>query len=650
MPSPPPFDPAHVARLWSREQATAAARVIEARRETPLPARVAAGDALAGVTVDDLAPAPGDRTLLWLAGEIDAFRGKPGDPLRLWWTDPDDPHAVRAVLARRRRDRIGVMVDGDVPHRLLDGHFNLDRDDPQATFARGRRALAALTRAKPASDAGRLLRVLTGELPVERERVDVEPDPALNPAQRAAVRHALSARPVALIHGPPGTGKTRTLVEVVRLAVARGEKVLACAMSNPATDHLAAQLVAAGLDIVRLGHPARVDPAVEAHTLDAMLEATEAFALARRWQQEARQIRDRAFKRRDRGGDHRAFREALGEADRLRRDARQQLDRHKDALLDRAAVVCATAAGADVDLLRERTFDRVVLDEATQAPDPIALVALLRAPRAVLAGDPEQLPPTIIDPDAEREGLGLTLFERLAATHDEAMRMLTVQYRMASALMRFPSRTRYGDRLEAAPAVADRRLSDLGVAPDPARPGPLVLVDTAGKGWDEAVDPETGSVANPGQAERTAAEVRRLLSRGLSCDAIGVLTPYRAQRRLLRSLLQPEVDAGLEIGTVDGFQGREKDAIVLDLVRSNAEGIVGFVSDRRRLNVALTRARRLLLVLADTATLGAHPDFAAFAEEAEAQGGWLSAWSDEAEPLEPDARLFRSTLSGRGDP
>lgn len=634
-PSTPPFDLDRLRRLWQQEQASAAARTVERRARTPLPARVAAGDALAGVVVDDVAPAPGDRSLLWLDGALEAFRGKPGDPLRLWWTAPDDREAVRAVLARRRggaSPRVGVMVDGDVPHRLLAGHFNVDRDDPQATFARGRRALDALGSARPATDAGRLRRLLLGELDPEVERgIDIHPDPTLDDAQRDAARHALAARPLALVHGPPGTGKTRTLVEVVRLAVGRGEKVLACAMSNTATDHLAARLIDAGLSIVRLGHPARVDPTVEDRTLDALLEATDAWTLARGWQQQARQLRDRAFKRRDRGGDHRAFREMLREADGLRRDARRQLDRHKEAILDRMPVVCATAAGADVELLRDRVFDRVVLDEATQAPDPIALVALLRAPRAVLAGDPQQLPPTIIDPDAERGGLGTTVFERLAARH--GAHMLTVQYRMPTALMRFPSRTRYGGRLQAAPIAADRRLSDLGIAEDPLRPGPLVLVDTAGKGWDEAVDPETGSVANPGQAERAAAEVRRLVSRGLRPSDIGLLTPYRAQRRRLRALLAEECLSGLEIGTVDGFQGREKEAIVLDLVRSNPDGIVGFVSDRRRLNVALTRARRFLLVIADTATLGAHDDFAAFAEEAEAQGGWLSAWTDDAEPL-----------------
>lgn len=647
------FDLDRLAALWTAERAAAAERVVARRRERPLAARVAAGDALAGVTLDDLAPAPGDRTLIWFAADLETFRTRPGDPLRLWWTDPDDREAVAAVVARVRRDRLGVMVDGDVPDRLLGGAFNVDRDDPQATFIRGRRALTTLAAARPGSDAARLRAVLLGEQAVTFDAAALhnpapnaphdlaphdpgphDPPSALNPSQRAAVHHALTARPLALIHGPPGTGKTRTLVEVVRRAVALGQRVLATAMSNTATDHLAAQLVAAGVPIVRLGHPARVDPRNEAFTLDARLEATEAFTLARRWQTEARQLRDRAFKRRDRGGDRAAFRDALREANRLQRDARQQLDRHKDAILDATPVVCATAAGSDTELLRDRSFDLVVLDEATQAPDPIALVPLLRAPRAVLAGDPEQLPPTIIDPGAARGGLAETIFERLAMTQHEAARMLTVQYRMATELMAFPSATRYGGRLEAHPSVASRRLEDLGVLPDALRPGPLVLVDTAGRGWDEIVDPESGSVENPGQAERTAAEVRRLLSRGLAADAIGVITPYHAQRRRLRALLADAITAGLEVDTVDGFQGREKDAIVVDLVRSNTDGIVGFVADRRRLNVALTRAKRLLMVIADVATLGVNSDFAAFVDEAERQGAWVSAWTDEAEPME----------------
>jgi superfamily I DNA and/or RNA helicase len=231
---------------------------------------------------------------------------------------------------------------------------------------------------------------------------------------------------------------------------------------------------------------------------------------------------------------------------------------------------------------------------------------------------------------------------------------------MHERIMTFPSRATYGERLRAAPAVAGHTLDDLAVAPDPLRPGPMLLVDTAGKDWTEqravshsalgsprgSPDYEPGtsltnipvfrfdpSTFNPGNAERIAAEARRLLSRGLAPTEIAIIAAYSAQARRLRELLRAERAAGLEIGTVDSFQGREKEAVLVDLVRSNERGEIGFLADTRRMNVALTRARRFLLVVADSATLGAHPYYArflAYVDEIDAHG---SAWSDDAPPL-----------------
>jgi predicted DNA helicase len=433
---------------------------------------------------------------------------------------------------------------------------------------------------------------------------------------------------VALIHGPPGTGKTRTLVEVIRRAAARGERILATAASNAAVDNLAERLAAAGVEVVRLGHPARVAPAVEELTLDARLERTGAWTLARRWNAEAASLRHRAAARRRRGGLTAEIREMLAEARRLARDARNELAREEERILSRARIICATAAGADA-ALAARAFDRVVLDEATQAVDPVALVALGRAPRAVLAGDPCQLPPTVIDPGAVAT-LGVTFFERIVRGAPGAAALLTVQHRMHADLQAFPSASMYGGRLVAAPEVAAHRLEDLGVAADPLRPGPLVFLDTAGKGWTDERAGDDPSTSNPGQAERVAAEVRRLLGRGLVPTDAAVITPYDAQVRLLRELLAAEVDAGLEVGTVDGFQGREKEAIVVDLVRSNDAGDIGFLADRRRMNVALTRARRFLLVVGDSGTLAGDAYYRAFLDAAER--AWVSAWNDEAPP------------------
>lgn len=623
----------HLARLWQAERRCAAERLVAARRETTLKERVERGDALKAVEVDDLGPAPGDRTRLWIPiGQTDV-RLRAGTPVRLWWTDPDDTEAIRAVVERRLRDKLSVLVDGEVSDRLLEGHFNIDRDDPQVTFAIGQRAIKAFKTARPGKARARLAEVLWGDgRPKFTQPAAWTPtDAALNPSQIAAVDMALGTSPIALIHGPPGTGKTRTLVEVIAQAVAHGSKVLACAMSNTAVDHLAAGLVRAGLRIVRIGHPSRVAPEVAARSLDALIDNSDANRLSQGWLKEARKIRQKArsAKRRLSGSERHGL---WVEARRLEQDAREHLARAQTALLDQAPIICATAAGADARVLGGRRFDLVVLDEATQAPDPLALAAFARAPQAVLAGDPEQLPPTVLDRQAEREGLGSTFFERVAQRHPEACRMLTVQYRMHASLMQFPSKTRYHGRLTADPSVATHTLEDLGVAPDPARDRPLVLIDAAGKGWEDAVDSE-GSAYNADQAVRTAAEARRMLSRGLSPADLAIITPYNAQLRQLRELLAPERERGLQIGTVDGFQGREKEAIIVDLVRSNPDGQVGFVADRRRLNVAFTRARRCMLVIADTATLGQHGDFAAFLEAVEAGGSWVSAWTDDAEPI-----------------
>jgi ATP-dependent RNA/DNA helicase IGHMBP2 len=625
--------------LWRRERAAAQARFLAQRAEVPLAERVERGLALRDLHLADVDAAPGGRVQLWLEprvlADLDGLRLGSGDPVRLWWSSPDEADAVLAIFARRTTARVAVIVEADWPERLEGGRFHLDADAPQVTFERGERALARVRDAKGGSDLAYLREVLGGDQAPSFDALATAPtalDAGLNPPQLAAVARSLAARDVALVHGPPGTGKTRTLVEIVRQLVARGERVLATAASNAAVDNLAARLVDAGVPLVRLGHPARVDPAVEAWTLDAQLEANDTYALTRTWLSEARALRRRAGARRERGGREAQgeIRELLGEARRLEVDARQQMRLAEAALLARTPVVCATCVGADVPVLSDVRFDTVVIDEATQAPDPIALVALTHGGRGVLAGDPQQLPPTVIDVEAARAGLATTLFERLAARDADVVRLLTVQHRMHATIMAFPSASKYEGRLVAAPQVAAHTLEDLGVAADPLRPGPLVFVDSAGKGWSEERAGGDASTSNPGQAERTAAEVRRLLARGLPPGDLAVITPYDAQARLLRERLAAEHAAGVEIGTVDGFQGREKEAVIVDLVRSNDDHAIGFLADTRRMNVALTRARRFLLVLGDSATLGHAPYYADFLATVERLGLYVSAWADDA--------------------
>ncbi|MFN7134980.1 MAG: AAA domain-containing protein, partial [Myxococcales bacterium] len=298
----------------------------------------------------------------------------------------------------------------------------------------------------------------------------------------------------------------------------------------------------------------------------------------------------------------------------------------REQIVADAQVVCATCTGSEVELLGDVLFDLAVVDEATQATEPSALLPVLHARKAVLAGDHHQLPPTVLSQQASREGLSRSLFERMLEVHGPGIgRMLREQHRMHETIMRFPSERLYGGELRAHPRVAAHTLAELpGVAADRV-PGPLSFLDTAGKGFDEEIAPGTESTRNPGEARLVAREVRRLLGAGLRPEQLAIIAPYDAQVQALRALLP---DAGLEIDTVDGFQGREREAVVVSLTRSNSEGQVGFLSDIRRMNVAITRARRHLLVVGDSATVSAHPFYAAFIEYVTVAGGYRSAWDE----------------------
>ncbi len=629
-----------VARAWDLERRGARSQFNEERRRRTLSQRVEQGIALRDLSVAETGAAPGGRTRLRLkARQPESLRDTrigQGDPVVLWWEEPSEPEALRAVVAQSGRDGIEVVTEGDPPDRFLDEDgFRLDLEAPETTFDRGRSAIESFRNSRGAT--AKLWKVLCGAEPpaFSREREWTPLDADLEERQRQAVAKALSAEQLSLVLGPPGTGKTRTLTEIVRQAVARGERVLVTAASHTAVDNLVERLAAAGVDVVRLGHPARVSPAVEALTLDARLEATGSWGLAREWVRQANELRRQTYRRSDRGSLSRDERRAaLDEVRRLVRDARKILDSQR-GLIAAAPVVASTAAGAEAALLSgsaEKPFDLVVLDEATQCPDPVAMVALLRAPRAVLAGDPHQLPPTVVDSEALRLGLGTTFFERLAAGpyRDQLVTVLRRQHRMHRDLMRFPSEATYGGDLVAAPQVESACLEDLsGVSPDESRPGPFVLIDSAGRGWDELESEDDPSLSNPDQADRTAAEVRRLIGRGVSPAEIAVITPYYAQVRGLRDRLRELVDQGLEVSTVDAFQGREKTAVIVDLVRSNTEGRIGFLSDIRRTNVAITRARRFLLVMGDSATLGGNAYYAKLFGHAEESGAWKSAWEDD---------------------
>ena len=445
-----------------------------------------------------------------------------------------------------------------------------------------------------------------------------------NQSQRQAIQFAMSARDLAIIHGPPGTGKTTTVVELIRQSVLKGAKVLACAPSNTGVDNLLEKLVASRVRVVRVGHPARVQEELQAYTLDALVEAAPATKVVSEMMREAEKLSRKASKytrAKPMPGERGDLRQ---ESRRLREDARTYERQIIANVLDRADVICATT-NFDPDILGNREFDLAVIDEACQSTEPGSWPVVLRAERIVLAGDHCQLPPTIISAEAAAQGFAISLMERLIKVYGETItRQLIVQYRMHEEIMQYSSKCFYGGSLEADETVRSHLLVDLVPPPHPEMLlTPVTFVDTAGAGWDEEQEIDGESRFNAQEGRWILQQVRELCSSGINPRDVAVIAPYAAQVRWLRQNCPYKA---VEIDTVDGFQGREKEAILITLVRSNAVGEIGFLSDTRRMNVALTRAKRKLIVIGDSATLASNEFYSNMISYFETIGAYRTIW------------------------
>jgi superfamily I DNA and/or RNA helicase len=526
------------------------------------------------------------------------------------------------VVSKKRRDSLEVALN-----RWPDAEvFRIDLTADEVT--RQRQLSAIMTAKDSRGRLGHMRSVLmNAKKPGFSEKeLDLEFRTRLNDSQQAAVRFALSAEDLAIIHGPPGTGKTTTVVELIIQAIERGDKVLACAPSNTAVDNLLERLIEARQRVVRIGHPARVAERLRDHSLDGLVESHDNMPVIRDMLREAETIFRKSDKwtraKRPRGERQ----EMRREAKRLQADAKMLERQAINSILDRANVICATTT-YNPDMLGDRWFDLAIVDEACQSTEPGCWVPLLCSDKIVLAGDHQQLPPTVLSSEAARQGFSKSLMERQVEQYGETVsRMLDVQYRMHRDIMKFSSDQFYDGELVAHDSVVEHRLDDLEeVAGDPFTKKIITFIDTAGAGWDEELEPNGLSKRNPKEAELVLKKVGLLIESGLAPKDIAVIAPYAAQVRLLRDRFE---GSGLEIDTVDGFQGREKEAVIITLVRSNVENEIGFLSDRRRMNVALTRARRKLLVIGDSATLGIDEFYRSFFEYVESLGGYQTVWEE----------------------
>jgi ATP-dependent RNA/DNA helicase IGHMBP2 len=543
-------------------------------------------------------------------GHVERFDVRPGSVVRLREKDENGQtlDGASGIVAHRSPRQITVVFD-DASIRLTQ-QADLIRTEDESTL---RRMSEAVEQAYGLEGrAASLLEILLGvKPPTATQPGTFRPlDDMLHADQLEACLHGVFAPEIALVHGPPGTGKTRALVEIVRQSLNKSEKILCLCASNAAIDHLAIALLDKDpkLHLARIGHPARIHKSLEEHTLAGLTENHERRQLAKSYLDDAFRILQTARKRSARGRDAwRQEREARVEAGRLFADARRLERQAVEEVLRKTQILCGTLLGFTRDLPDKLEFDLLVVDEASQVFTPALLPGLFRARRIVLAGDHKQLPPTLLAPENHPTRAPKTAFESLMVRSDATSfsHMLKVQHRMNEQIMAFSSKTFYDELLKAHESVQKHGLFELGVQESPILlpERALDVVDTAGAGHDESGHGTGQSINNDGESAIVHLFVKVLMESQLDPAQIGLITPYAAQVALLSERLKHWIEQGLEIDSVDGFQGREKEVILFSAVRSNPDGNVGFLSDARRLNVALTRARRKLIVVGDSATL-----------------------------------------------
>jgi ATP-dependent RNA/DNA helicase IGHMBP2 len=558
--------------------------------------------------------------------------------------DPKE-NRVEGVISYQGGNRLKITLKTDeLPEWSRDGKLGIDLLFDINSYEEMFNALKQAAALHDRPEEGRLVRILTGgasptpanaapAIPSDRWRppaLSARPISGLNTSQQTAVDKILSANELAIVHGPPGTGKTTTLVQAIKALIHRDhQQILVVAPSNTAVDLLSEKLSEEGLSTLRVGNPARVSERLMSLTLDSKMAGHHLIKEIKKLKKQSNEFRDMAHKyKRNFGKAERDQRKALfDEARNIMKEVERTEQFILKDVLAKAQVITATLVGANHYTVRHLRFGTVVIDEAGQALEPACWIPILKAQKLIMAGDHCQLPPTIKSDEAARGGLNTTLLEKCVSLHPEAVTLLEEQYRMHETIMGYSSTVFYQGRLQAHPSIAGHLLfpGDL----------PLAFIDTAGCGFEEKA--EGTALSNPEEAAfllkhltQLAAELDGYHATG-SFPTIAVISPYRHQVNLLQELFlhSPTLRAhagSISVNTIDSFQGQERDIVYISMTRSNPDNRIGFLSEIRRMNVAMTRARKKLVVIGDSATLSRLPFYADFIAYSEQHDAYKSAW------------------------
>lgn len=555
-----------------------------------------------------------------------------GAPAALFSNHNAKEDRVEGIVAFQGGNRLKLTLRTDeLPDWSRNGKLGIDLLFDDNSYDE---MVSAMTRASTLSEKneeGKLVRILTGEKkPSFQTNFTPVSIPTLNDMQQAAVNKILAANELAIVHGPPGTGKTTTLVQAVKyLLKQEPQQILVTAPSNAAVDWLTEKLSDEGLNVLRIGNPARVSERLLSLTLDQKMTEHPHNATIRKLKKQASAYLDMAHKyKRNFGKAERDQRKALfDEARKIMKEVDNSEQYILDDLVGKAQVLTATLVGASHYTIRHLRFNTVVIDEAGQALEPACWIPIVKAQKVIFAGDHNQLPPTIKSEEAARNGLSNTLLEKSVALHPDSVIMLEEQYRMHETIMGYSSEVFYQGKLKAHAAVAKRVLFE--------GDSPLVFVDTAGCGYEEKT--EGTRISNPEEAAfvfRHLSYTVNELSAHYSPEnfpSVAIISPYRQQIELLKeqllhtAILKPYLDK-ISVNTIDSFQGQERDIVYISMTRSNADNKIGFLSEIRRMNVAMTRAKKKLVVIGDSATLSQLPFYANFIKYATEKDAWKSAW------------------------